>query len=320
MDKKQIEMLTEKIRLAGTILIFGHKNPDGDSLGAALGLQHLIRAHFNKTADVAYDGNLPITLDFLPGRADVWYAEKLCDKKYDLFISVDMGSTQQFGDFGKKLFDAANDSVRIDHHKTADWNANLEFVDVNASSACEIIYDIATAANLKIGTDCAICLCAGIYTDTGGFAFIDGDNNKPLLVAADLVTRGADMREITEGLKNHTCASVMAEADVLARAEFFYNGKLAVASVPHSHYKKLDSGSVSIIMNLRSIRGTEVVVVLKEARRDEVGLSIRSRRTPVRQIAEKFGGGGHDFSAGGKIPATLTEAKKIIVAEFKGIL
>ncbi len=320
MLKKQVELLSEKIRAAKKILVFGHKNPDGDSLGASLAMCHLIRDNFGKIPDVAYDGNLPITLDFLPGRKDIWFAEKLGDKKYDLFIAVDMGSKIQFGEYGTKLLHLASDSIKIDHHKTVDWNTELDFVDVNSSSTSEIIFDIATAAKWKINADAATCLCTGIYTDTGSFAFIDAPNNKPLLVAAQLINMGANMREITEGLKNFTKNSVIAEAEVLSRAEFFYGGRLAIASVSHKQYKQLDSGHTEIIFFLRQVKGVEAVAILKEARANEVGLSLRSRSVFVRGIAEKFGGGGHDTAAGARMVMNLADAKKTIVAEFKEIL
>jgi phosphoesterase RecJ-like protein len=319
MDKEKINLLIEKIRGAQTILIFGHKNPDGDSVSAALGLRALIRDNFRIDADVAYDGNFPISLDFLPGRADVWYAEKIADRKYDLFIAVDMGSRSQFGDMGSRLFDAAADSVKIDHHRTENWNGNLNFVNPDKSSACEIIFDIARAAGWKINPDAATCLCVGIYTDTGKFAYIDAPNNKPLLDAAQLVDLGANMREISEGLNNFTLGDVMAEADVLSHAEFFYGNRLAVATIPNKLYKKLDAGTTQIVMFLRKIKGVECVAVLKEAHSDETGLSLRSRSIPIRPMAEKFGGGGHDLGAGAKMAMPIAEAKKVVVAEFKGI-
>ncbi len=224
-----MDKFIEKIKAAETILIFGHKNPDGDSLGATLALRELIRDNFGKDAIAAYDGNLPISLDFLPGRDEVWYAEKIADKKYDLFVAVDMGSNQQFGDAGRTIFNAAADNVKIDHHKTTGWSGVLEFVNDNASSACEVIFDIARAAEWKISAAAATCLCVGIYTDTGRFSYIDAPNVKPLLDAAALVDLGANMRDISEGLKNFSRDDVMSQADILWHAEFFFNGKLAVA-------------------------------------------------------------------------------------------
>jgi phosphoesterase RecJ-like protein len=318
MDKNKVDLLVEKIRNAENILIFGHKNPDGDSVGASLGLQYLIADNFGKTADVAYDGNYPIKLDFLPGRKDIWYIEKILDKKYDLFIAVDMGSKNQYGDFGFSVMERACTSIRIDHHKTSDCDLSLEFVNTSASSASEIIFDIARSADWTVGTNAAICLCTGIYRDTGNFAYID-DNNKPLLDVAELVNLGANMRDISDGMNIFTRGDMMAEVDVLRNAEFFFDGKLAIATIPNRHYKKLDSGRTEIIWNLRYVKGVECVAILKEARKDDVGLSLRSRRVVIRQIAEKFNGGGHDLRAGGRIHGTLDAAKKMIVKEFEEI-
>ncbi|MCL2748654.1 MAG: bifunctional oligoribonuclease/PAP phosphatase NrnA [Alphaproteobacteria bacterium] len=318
MSKEKIDLLVRKITAAKSILIFGHKNPDGDSLASVLGLRHLIADNFGKTADIIYDGNLPISYDFLPGRMDFVYAEKLPDKKYDLVIISDTGSFVQLDSMQQKFFDSATNTIKIDHHKTMDLLADVDIVDTDASSVCEIIYEIAHAAKWKINADAATCLYSGIYTDAQGFSFID--DSKPLLIAAALVDLGAKPRSISEGLKVATRGDIMAQAEVLADAEFFYNGQLAVASIPKALYKNLDSGETEIVLFLRRIRGVECIAILKEAHPEEIRVSLRSGKISVREIAESFGGGGHDLSAGMKIFANLPKAKKIIVESFKGIL
>jgi len=317
MFKEQINSLIQKIADAKSILIFGHKNPDGDSLGAVLGLRFLIADNFGKVADITYDGNLPISYDFLPGRENFTYIEKLSYKKYDLVIVVDTGSAVQLDSAQQKFFDSAVATVKIDHHKTADLSVDVDIVNIGASS-CEIIYEIARAAKWKISVDVATNLCAGIYTDTQGFSVID--DSKSLLIAAALIDLGANPRRINEGLKVATRDDIMAQAEVLAEAEFFYNGRLAVASVPKALYKNLDSGATEIVLFLRRIKNVECVAILKEAHPEEIRVSLRSSKIPIREIAESFGGGGHDLSAGLRIPVSLPEAKKIIVESFAGIL
>lgn len=310
--------MTSKIRAAESIVIFGHRNADGDSVGSALGLCHLVKSNFDKDAVVAYDGNMPISYDFMPGRGDFIFAEKIKDNRYDLMILVDVGAGVQLGDAGRALFSAAGTTIKIDHHKTFDVSAELEFVDDGASSAAEMIFDIACAADWKINADAATCLCAGIYADTGNFAFVSG-NSRPLRAVAELVDLGADIREISEGLNIATRHDILAQANVIAAAEFFHNGRLAMAVVPNKYYKKLDSGETEMIFFLRRIKGVEFVVVLKEARADEIGVSLRSRRIPIRELAEKIGGGGHDLAAGGRLHTNLAEAKKVMVEAFKGL-
>lgn len=314
--KDKIKILADKIRDASSIIIMGHKNPDGDSLGAVLGMRDIIRDNFGKVADIAYDGNLPISYDFMPGRDDFVYAEKMAtDKIYDLAIALDVPEISRAGDILSGLFLSARYGIKIDHHKTRADFADINIVDTDKVATAEMIYDLAKANNWKINKDAAQNLYTGIYTDTGRFAFID--DGEPLCCAADLVNLGATPREVNIGLSIATRADVMAQAQVLSEAEFFYNGRLAIATMSHDQYKKLDSGETVVLFHLRNIKGCEFVVILKESRPGEIHLSFRSHRKSIREIAESFGGGGHDLAAGGLILGTQDDAKKQVVAAFK---
>ncbi|MEN8928392.1 MAG: DHH family phosphoesterase, partial [Flavobacteriales bacterium] len=42
-EKQQLASLFEELNKANNILIFGHKSPDGDSVGSTLGLFHFLK-------------------------------------------------------------------------------------------------------------------------------------------------------------------------------------------------------------------------------------------------------------------------------------
>jgi len=320
MEQEKINLLVQKIGDAKTILIFGHKNPDGDSLGAVLGLRFLINDNFGKAADIVYDGNLPFIYDFLPGRAEMVYIEKRPAKKYDLAISLDSPGMRQIGEAQSALFNMAGDTVKIDHHKTGmdDDIANLNIAPAGFTASAEIIYEIAAAAGWKISANTANCLYLGIFTDTGGFNHID--NGNAMRAAAALVDLGANARGVLPNLNVLTQEDIMAQGQVLANAEFFYGGKLAVATIPNKLYKKLDSGETVLVQRLGGVRGVSAHAILKEAKPAEIHASLRSKTVCVRAIAEKLGGGGHDFAAAANLKMDLQSAKETIVQAFEGIL
>ncbi len=318
MHIEQIKTLAKKIQDAKSILVFGHKNPDGDSLGSVLGLYHLIADNFGKTPDVTYDGNMPAVYDFMPGRDKIIYVEKLPAKKYDLVICLDVAALKQLGDAQIEFFKNAVQTIKIDHHKTCEAFGDIDICKNDFVATAEIVYEIARELNWKIGTDAAMCLYVGIYTDTGEFSYID--NGNAFRVAAELVDLGVDARSVKPNLDVLSRNDIIAQATVLAATEFFYGGKLAVAVVPNKLYKKLDSGEVTILMRLRSVKGVRVVVVLKETKSDRITASFRSEATPVRAVAESLGGGGHDLAAAAILNASLNDAKKTVVAAFKNIL
>ncbi len=315
---EQINLLILKIRAAESILIFGHKNPDGDSAGACLGLAELLRDNMDKNPVVIYDGNLPMGLDFLPGRDSMIYADKLDAQKFDLAIAVDVAQYHQIGDAQKIFWDIAADTVRIDHHKSGAEFASLNIVRDDFVAAAEIIFEIAKIANWKISVPVANNLYVGLWSDTGSFNYLDrGDVFR---AAAELIDLGADARTVQPNMNTVSRKDIMAETTAMSATEFFYDGKLAIVPVAHDQYKKLDSGETPLIMRMRSVRGVEIVVILKESHPDKIHASMRSEKIPVRPVAEKLGGGGHDMAAAAVLAMSLQDAKKLIVKEFSGII
>jgi phosphoesterase RecJ-like protein len=315
--KKKIEVLKEKIKKAKSIAISGHKNPDGDSLCSALALMELIRVNFKKEATVIYDGNLPRFLDRVPLRdRAVFHANVPEDSKYDLYILVDYGTRKNLG--GVEKFVSESDFViEFDHHFNEDVIGNLCFDDVEKAAAAQIIFDVARKAEFNFNKNITDLLTLGIITDTGNFKFVrHGDLFKD---AADLVERGANMTELMNLLNNRDKKTVLAESKAVANAEFYMKGRLAVATMKHSEYRKLDGRGELVLSLLAQIRGVEFVVLLKEQRENQIGVSLRSRRTPINKIAESFGGGGHLCAAGAVMADSLENVHNKVISAFKGM-
>jgi len=70
---------------------------------------------------------------------------------------------------------------------------------------------------------------------------------------------------------------------------------------------------------LAQIHGVEYVVLLKEQKENQIGVSIRSRQKPINQIAESLGGGGHLCAAGAVISDSLDNVYNKIINAFKGM-
>jgi phosphoesterase RecJ-like protein len=318
MFESYVGIIVDKNKAAKRILIMGHKNPDGDSLGSCMGLRHLIADNLGKKATVIYDGNLPFKYDFIPSRKDFIYAEKLDGKQYDLAIVLDAADLHKLGDIQAAAFAKIPNTIKIDHHKSNGDFADINIVESAFVATCEIIYEIARVAGWEISPVVADCLYLGIYADTGGFNYID--NGNALRVAADLIDSGANARQLQQNLYVLTRDDILAEAAALAATEFFYNGRLAVVPVTNKLYKKLDSSEVTLLMRLRSVIGVRVIAIMKQAKDDEIHVSFRSENVIVRSVAEKLGGGGHDMAAAANIRASLDVAKKTIVEAFYGLV
>lgn len=309
--------LIAKINAAESIAIVGHKNPDLDSMGGVLGLARLIEINFGKKPMCLYDGNIPAYQDFLPGRDDLIYVGKLPETFHaDLLICVDIAdSNKQFGDFKADVFSRSNFIVKIDHHPVCNDFGALNIDDETASSAAEIIYDLAFAAGWKIDMDAANCLLAGIVFDTGTFKWVR--NSGPLKVCADLVDLGASIEMILEKMNSAPKKHILACGRSIATAEFY--GNLAVATITRTDYKNLDGSAVEVLDSLRRIPGMEYFALLTQSHEDKIHISLRGRTKPVNEIAANyFSGGGHKLASAGIFYGSLEDAKKAVIDAFAG--
>jgi phosphoesterase RecJ-like protein len=315
MFENEIKILIEKINAADSIAIIGHKNPDGDSLGSVLGLARLIQLNFDKDAECIYDGNLPDYLDFLPGRASMVHANNLEERPhYDLLVVLDLANPdKQFGDHRFKICGASEFIIKIDHHLDSVDFAAVDMTDSSANATAEILFDIAKSENWKIDEIAANLLLAGIVSDTADFRH--ARRGHVLRAAAELVDLGASMEFIMEGMDVAPKKHIVAQGKVIGEAEFY--GDLALAIVRHEDYKRLDGAPNDVKSMLRKIKGIEFVVVLTEAKQDEVGVSMRSKSKPVNKIAaEFFNGGGHECAAGGRFYGNLEDARAAVKQAF----
>ena len=315
--KKKIELLIEKIGNAKSIIISGHKNPDGDALCSALALMKIIELNFNKKPTVVYDGNIPKELDNVPLRKEaISHNHMPEDVSYDLCILVDYGTKKNLGGV-EKFATKADFVVEFDHHYNDDVIGNLCFDCTEKAATSQIIYDVVRSAKFEINQEVVDLLTLAIITDTGNFKFVR--HSDVLKDAAALVDAGANMTHLVNLLNNKNRKTVLVESKAVSNAEFFMKSRLAIATINHNDYKKLDGRGELVLRLLGQIHGVEYVVLLKEQKENQIGISLRSRHQPVNQIAESFGGGGHLCAAGAVVSDNLENVRDRVINAFKGM-
>ena len=315
--KQKIKTLIEKIKSAKSIAISGHKNPDGDSLCSALALMKLITLNFGKRPTVIYDGNIPQELEDVPLRKNACFHTHVPENaKFDLYILVDYGTRKNLGNVTKFMQDA-DFIIEFDHHYNEDIIGNLCFDDVEKAATSQIIYDVIRVAGWKTNQEVIDLLTLAMITDTGNFKFVR--HSDVFKDAAELVDSGANMTYLVNLLNNKAKKTVLVESKVVSNAEFFMKGKLAIATINHDDYKKLDGRGELVLRLLGQIHGVEYVVLLKEQKENQIGISLRSRSIPINHIAESFGGGGHLCAAGAVISDSLDNVREQVKNAFKGM-
>ncbi len=315
--QEKLKIFDEKIRDAKTIVIFAHKNLDGDAMCSALALSRLIELNYGVRPLCVYDGNLPDTLDSMPLRPRMkFFGNADLSAPFDLAIVLDYGTAKNIGG-PSIILERAKYIVEIDHHKNDEPIAQLLLNDDTAVATAQIIYRIMVAQNWQYDVDVLGLLAVAIITDTGYLKFIH--NGEPLRIMADLVDKGVKIRPLMESMNNKDRKTVLTEAAVVSATEFFYHHKLALATVPHKNYKYLDGRGEMILGMLGQIRGVEYIVLLKHQKENQIGISIRSRGTPINHIAAALGGGGHLCAAGAVVNDSLDNVRAKILELFKGM-
>lgn len=316
--EKNIKIFDEKIRSVESIVIMAHKNPDGDALCSVLALSRLIEKNYCKKCVCVYDGNVPDYLDNIPLRRHAHCWNKIDENTtFDLAILMDYGAEHQVG-APLAFVKSAKYVVEIDHHINENPIADLCIDDVNADATAVILYRVARMLGWRDDVDSRELMAIAILTDTGNFKF--AHSGVSLSVMADLVDGGVNIHHLVELMNNKPRKAVLVEAAAAANAEFFYHDKLAVATISRRDYRNMDGRGEMVLNILGQIKGVEYVVLLKEQKETQIGISIRSRGAAIDKIATSFGGGGHARAAGAVVrDDTLENVRKKIIAIFKGM-
>ena len=315
---KSIKIFNQKLCDAKTIAVMAHKNPDGDALCSVLAFARLVEKNYKKKCVVIYDGNAPDYLDNIPLRDRALYWAKVnLSKPFDVVVLLDYGAEHQIGG-PLEVVKNAKYVVEIDHHKNDATVGDLCINDENADAAAVVLYRIMCNAHWCDDAEIRNLLAIAILTDTGNFKF--ASSAESLSIMADLVKGGVCIRELVELMNNKPRKAVLVEARAAGNAEFFYHNKLAVATINRSGYRDMDGRGEMVLNILGQIKGVEFVVLLKEQKEKQIGISIRSRGVAIDKIAESFGGGGHENAAGAVVRGdTLENVRAKIIEAFKGM-
>ncbi|MDP8254274.1 MAG: DHHA1 domain-containing protein [Candidatus Alcyoniella australis] len=297
-DRETLLAAAEALRNARRALVIAHANPEGDAIGATLGLGAVLEL-LGAQVVCANQDPLPKTLGFLPG-SDRLVASELDPQQFDLVAVVDCGALHRVGRIADKLADHPN-LLNFDHHLSNDGFGTLAYVDPQASSTGEVLWRLIKTADLPADQRVAANLYTAIYTDT---TQLSNGACTPAAFAAcgELMALGADPVGTARELYQRQTASRL---KLLGRALLtldLHGGRFASVVVTQSDFDKTEAtvddleGFVELV---RSINGVEVAMLVREAPGGKTKASLRSNGPiDVSAVASKLGGGGHRAAAG----------------------
>ncbi|MGA1868274.1 MAG: DHH family phosphoesterase [bacterium] len=302
-------------------LVLSHESPDGDALGAQLGLTLSLNS-IGKRAIPYLAEPFPWMYDFLPGK-DLFIIDKLLPIKDQILFVLDCGDIARTG---IRLIPGSSSSfiINIDHHLSNTHFGDINVVDTHVSSTSELVYQLIEKLNLPVTVDIAENIYTGILTDTGSFRY---SNTTPsaLHSAGKLISLGVKPEKISSSVYNRKSKSYYRLLKfALNKMEFYNNERIVVLMVTRTMLNKAQASledTEEFTSFPQSIIGVEVSIFMKELEEKFFKVSLRSRgKVNVARVAEQFGGGGHHNAAGMKMRGTMNYIKERLIEVIADLL
>lgn len=290
--------LLEVLQNADTIGITGHIRPDGDCVGSCMALyMYLSKVFPKKNIDVFLEP-IPEVYHCLSRLNEVRTDFSSEKKNYDAFIVLDCENTR-IGE-AQIFFESAKKTINIDHHISNQGCGDYNYIVSNASSTCEVLYDLFQKEMLD--REIALALYLGMIHDCGVFQY-SNTSPKTLQTAAELITYGFDFSKIIEEsfyqktyLQNQLLGKAMLKSRLILEGHAIYS---EFSKEELQEYGAIPSDLDGIVNQLRNTKGVDCAIFMYQLENGDYKVSMRSGdRVNVSIIAQKYGGGGHVRAAG----------------------
>ncbi len=299
------------------VVIMGHKRPDLDSIGSAVGLSRGVKNRNKPVKIVCGEHNLSVDAAIDAIKAEEDYdnmfispqeAEEYVDKNTVLII-VDVHRPALLEN--EKLLSMAGEIVLIDHHRrSTDFieNCSLVYHEPYASSASELVTELLQYMDNKVSLTKAEAeaLYAGICMDTKNFTFKTGV--RTFDAASFLRKHGVDTVRVKK-MFQIDMAHYNNRSEIVGSAKFVRKG-IALA-LCERFIEDVGLVVAQAADELLEIEGVEASFVIAKDGEANIVSGRSWGKVNVQVILEKIGGGGHMTVAGAQIRGeSFEEVKK----------
>jgi bifunctional oligoribonuclease and PAP phosphatase NrnA len=311
MSSEISQAIREAFSNAKRVLIVSHVRPDGDAIGATLGLGLALHAAGKTVSMVLADG-LPRSFRFLKGSSLVHHRGS---GEYDLRVVLDCSDLLRTGGVLAEI----QPDINIDHHLTNLNFARINLVMPEAVATSAILAEFLPEWGFPIDKDIANALLTGVVSDTIGFR-TSNVTAHALRLAANLVENGADLPELyNQALVRRSYEAALYWGQALSRL----NRKDRLIWTSLTLEDRLKAGytgndDADLINMLSTVDDMDISVIFVEQKEGRVKVSWRAQPgIDVSQVAFQFGGGGHAAASGAEIQGSLEEVQaKVLQATF----
>jgi phosphoesterase RecJ-like protein len=322
------EKLKELIESASNILITSHVSPDPDSICSILLLGTTLELNYPDKKINMISEELPDNLDFLPGFVKI-KSQPLQQSinSIDLVIIVD---AMNFGRCTRENSHELSDQVKnqqipiaiIDHHEATGVEDNEVYINESYPAAVEQVFNTCFKdLEFKKPDGYGEITMTGLYSDTGGFTYLNGRYKETLNLIGELLDAGIKIEEIKNRLYQYSEEQMKVVAELAKNishsADYSYTYLSDEFVSDYSGSGKLPGPmhTATKIFTDNFIRNIEErmwgFIIYKDARlgNNLYSVSLRSigGNPDVSSIASKLDGGGHKAASGAKVSAGSVE-------------
>ncbi|VDG19214.1 DHH family phosphoesterase [Lactiplantibacillus mudanjiangensis] len=308
------------IKQAKTIIIHRHQRPDPDAIGSQLGMAEIIKTSFPDKKVLA-PGKQYHGFDWL-GQMDT-----VTEADYEDALVLVLDTANQPRVDGE-YYNTGKQLVKIDHHPNDDAFGDPQWVDVDASSTSELVYQFyaANEAALTLTANAARLLYAGIVGDTGRFLY-DATHPSTLRVAAALMEAGANAPEVNRIEDTITLPVARLSAYVYEHLTQLESGAAYVILTNEimDSFEIGDASTAGVVPLPGRIDTVKSWAIFVQQKEGDYRIRLRSKGPAINEVAKLHGGGGHPLASGAKakdqaeIEAVVRELDQVDQADQKEV-
>jgi c-di-AMP phosphodiesterase-like protein len=319
--------LRDLMKECDKVIVMGHRYPDMDSIGAAIGVLKAAQV-VGKEGYIVLEGVNPSIIKLMETistdeKLYRWFitpeqAMQIITQR-TLAVVVDTHKASMVAE--PKLLQMTHRVVVVDHHRRSEdfiQDATLVYMEPYASSTCELVTELLQYINDKLTMEVleSTVLLAGIVVDTKSFSLRTGA--RTFEAASFLRRNGADSALIQRLLKEDL-DSFIEKSEIIKHTEILYDHIGLAHAEPGRKYSQLMIAQVAdTLLNMTDIMASFVV---GERPDGLIGISARSTgQMNVQVVMERLGGGGHLTNAATQLEGTTEEATsrlKQVLEEMK---
>lgn len=300
--------IADLLAQATTVVIAQADNPDGDSLGSALALEHII-GDMGKQPHLYCGVDMPAHLTYLPGWDRV---SNELPRAFDLVIIVDTSALSLFEQAtktGELARFKSKPVIILDHH---DVENSLDFARVVCNQPVvatgELIYELAQQLDWPLNREAQNAITVSILSDSLGL-MTEATSARSIQIISELVASGVKLPQIENlrrALNRKSPDLTHYKGRLLQRLQYHDENRVSTVIIPWDEIERYSpeyNPSILVMDDMRMTIGIAIAIAFKVYNDGKITGKIRCNYgSPIAaDLAEHFGGGGHVYASGFKI-------------------